>query len=704
MNELGIALVWLLVQVSVVALAGLGLSALAARRAPGAGAPTALTALAATVLLAALACCPLPTWWTWDRAVTADVPESTATTTAEPIADDDERPHGEGLQVAALLALMRSLGRDSARADTASAVRWTWPAVVTVCAALGTGLGMVRLLLGLWAVRKTMRDSRPVTDADLLRLVAELGEALGVTRSVAVRESAELATAATVGWRRPVLLLPPDWRGWTTAQQRAAIAHELAHVQRGDFAAWLVARLGVAVHFWHPLVRALAGRLQLEQELAADATAARLAGGRPTYLRVLAELALHADGRADRWPAPAFLSRKGTLLRRIDMLHVMDDGPRRRTRSTVGRLAFALLCGCTLIVSAWRFPAREAQAGPSAAEDIVPFDLALVAKGDDKCDGCYGVRPAAILSHPAALPMAKVINKYIDMLSAPVKAGGIGIHIEDVEQIMGRVTFGGENKPGKRTMMFSLNVLRMTRDTDWVKLRDQCGTLFKKHEWHGETYVNLATPDLLKALTGGRGDMYLWAADARTLILESDTVIKEQIDAKIAGKKLPLPAYAAGWDKVSRDLFAVALDNRGGRLAKRCITADELKDALADDTKPESHAIRFFQHVEHFVVGCAGDDDFRFDVHATAANAAAAQALAKACEGLRKAAMEELNDAANKAAVDDTDTAFLALLKQATAQATIRPNGSTVTVHAEAASGFNALLAAYAKEFKANQK
>src|SRR5205823_541429 len=103
---------------------------------------------------------------------------------------------------------------------------------------------------------------------------------------------------------------------------RAVVAHELAHVARGDFAAGLLARVSLALHFWHPLVRLLARRFQLQSELAADAQAAPLAGGRAGYLRVLAELALRLDGRAQEWPAPALLSSQGTLLRSIGILRV----------------------------------------------------------------------------------------------------------------------------------------------------------------------------------------------------------------------------------------------------------------------------------------------------------------------------------------------------------------------------------------------
>ena len=57
------------------------------------------------------------------------------------------------------------------------------------------------------------------------------------------------------------------------------LAHELAHIVRGDYATGLIARLAVVLNYYHPLVRWMAGRLQLQQEQAADALGARFAGG-----------------------------------------------------------------------------------------------------------------------------------------------------------------------------------------------------------------------------------------------------------------------------------------------------------------------------------------------------------------------------------------------------------------------------------------
>ena len=52
---------------------------------------------------------------------------------------------------------------------------------------------------------------------------------------------------------------------------------------------------------------------------------------------------------------------------------------------------------------------------------------------------------------------------------------------------------GGENQPGKRTVMLSFNVLRTTHDVDWAKLRDRCGKLMQQREYRGECVKNFAT-------------------------------------------------------------------------------------------------------------------------------------------------------------------------------------------------------------------
>src|SRR5690606_24929165 len=114
---------------------------------------------------------------------------------------------------------------------------------------VGVSLGVARLVWGLASVQRLLAQSQRVEDGEVESLLARTSRQLGITRAVAVRESTHLATPATVGWWRPSLLLPKQWRDWTDDERQVVIAHELAHIAGRDFAGWIVARLVVALHF-----------------------------------------------------------------------------------------------------------------------------------------------------------------------------------------------------------------------------------------------------------------------------------------------------------------------------------------------------------------------------------------------------------------------------------------------------------------------
>ena len=70
---------------------------------------------------------------------------------------------------------------------------------------------------------------------------------------------------------------------------------------------------------------------------------------------------------------------------------------------------------------------------------------------------------------------------------------------------------------------------------DWAKLGEQCGLKMKRQHFKGETYVSAALPAFLAATIGGKDEAYLWAPDARTLVLDDKTNIKALIAAKAGG-------------------------------------------------------------------------------------------------------------------------------------------------------------------------
>ena len=164
-------------------------------------------------------------------------------------------------------------------------------AIAAILFLAGAAFGLLRLGGGLWAVFDLRRRSRLILDEATLRLMRQLREEIDCRSPVELRECPGLGAPAAAGWLRPLVLLPADWRDWGEDELRAALAHELAHVRRSDFLLGLLARLGLAVHFYHPLLYWLAGRLRLHRSWPPTASPPRSLGGRDAYLRGLARLA-----------------------------------------------------------------------------------------------------------------------------------------------------------------------------------------------------------------------------------------------------------------------------------------------------------------------------------------------------------------------------------------------------------------------------
>ncbi len=336
MNTIGVALVWCMIQVTILA----GVAALAyglvRRYGPSA---RALTALAGLLLIAGLTALTFSPWPRWKMsvgqvAVSSDLSQASKSSSVATGASQDpaERPASDeqgGVHlkssmptdaVSPTAEFFKTLLAEIQRRPAVEKPRWEWPGYAAILFLIGAGVGLARLVVGLVAVRSYRLRARPITDSSLLELADVLLAEVCGPKSVVVCESDLLTTPATVGWRRPLIILPADWRNWTAEECQAVLAHEMAHVARQDFATWIAAQLALVFHFYHPLVHWLAARLRLEQELAADAAAAQITGGQRLYLTTLAGMALRHSDRPLAWPARTFLPTRGTFMRRIEML------------------------------------------------------------------------------------------------------------------------------------------------------------------------------------------------------------------------------------------------------------------------------------------------------------------------------------------------------------------------------------------------
>ncbi len=651
MNDLGTTLVWLALQVTVVSLAAAGLYAALSRR--GAGALAAGAGLVAAVMLTGAALFPLPSWWGW-RSAPAPQPVMVETAAAsEPL-----RPPPGGDSAPPLPAVtagnapgwaLTSLrgAWDKVIADGLPAVgrHAAWPRWVALAFLLGAGAGGVRILVGLWGVRECRRRSERITEPALAKLLEGLRDEMQVARRVEARELPGLPAAATAGWLRPVILLPPDWREWAAAERRAVLAHELAHVRHGDYLAGLAARLGVALHFYHPLVYWLAARLHLQQELAADALGAAHSGGRGPYLKALARLALRQDGRPLGWPARTFLSPNGTLMRRVHMLRTKDRFPPARLRRTGRALAVAVLAVVAVAVSALRTPAQKAD-GPAAAvgerfyaggfrstrgfaftkaasAEREPFDLSYLAAD---ATGVVAVRPSAIFGRPGMKKYADTLNKFLAVASlAAGLRGELRLPFDQLEQVSASAyikPLAGADQ-GKSALMLGQPVLRTARDYDWKSHFIDLLPGVKTVHYHGRVYYRVPEGKL-PAL--GPMSMCFYLPDGRTLVCITEKGVRQVIDHKRVERQRF--AWEDDWKQVERGLFAAAFDNHD---------KGWLKDREAEDL---GLLLDLAEHLESLVYGADGDTACTIQVMGRCASGEDARAAARAGEAF----LQDLKD------------------------------------------------------------
>ncbi len=368
---------------------------------------------------------------------------------------------------------------------------------------------------------------------------------------------------------------------------------------------------------------------------------------------------------------------------------------RAESKPGMGRWLAVGPCLClTLAVSALHAgvdeKASEAATDSQSQPDVAPFDVSLVLAGADKdTAGIYAIRPATLFTRASLAPLRKSLNALHAALSEGQHQGKSLFRFEDIDQLMGRISFKAEtNKPGKHSVACSFNMVRMTRDIDWAKLRDQYHAKTKEHCWKGETYISVSLPPVIQALLGpANADVYFWAMDARTLVCDTEKNVKALIEAKSSGRKPASPAFAAGWNRMDKGFLTVALDCREEHLLGWMKEEDE---RVAVPDPKDQYIYDFCKIASHVVFGLAGEDDLQCDLWACAASPAKAEAMVRSCGELKSAFSKEFLDSK----IPPTD-ALQVMLRSST----VHRDGSIVTVRANLASGFDELLAVWASEF-----
>ena len=203
--------------------------------------------------------------------------------------------------------------------------------------AVGACVLSLRMAMGVWWIQRLCASQQSDAQRGWQARLDALAVHFGLRRRITLRIVDSLATPASVGWWRPVVLLPA---GLLTRMPvdliEALLAHELAHIRRHDYLVNLLQGAVEAMLFYHPVTWWLSRQIRIEREHIADRMAVEVAVEPRRLAFALSEL---SGCMASVAPTPALVlaANGGRLMSRIEQL--IRPGMRRST----GRIAFPLI-------------------------------------------------------------------------------------------------------------------------------------------------------------------------------------------------------------------------------------------------------------------------------------------------------------------------------------------------------------------------
>ena len=207
----------------------------------------------------------------------------------------------------------------------------------------GIALAIAVLIVGLLRLQWIASHARAVIDGPWADAARDIARAYGLRRTPIVLHSDHRSVLGTWGIARAKVLVPADALGWPFDRIRIVLAHELAHVRRGDWMVQMAVELLCAAYWFNPLLWVAARRLRLESEQACDDAVLTSGVEGLAYASELVNLARGFASHRQPFVPAAAIARPSSLERRVRaMLNVkLNRDPITRTASIAAAIVLA---------------------------------------------------------------------------------------------------------------------------------------------------------------------------------------------------------------------------------------------------------------------------------------------------------------------------------------------------------------------------
>jgi bla regulator protein BlaR1 len=188
---------------------------------------------------------------------------------------------------------------------------------------IGTSLLLLRLLVGFTYVQGLKVQQVKLISADIQVLMNNLLEKMQMSATIKLLESARATVPMTIGWLKPVILLPVGVaKKLTISQLEAILAHELAHIKRYDYLVNIFQNFVEILFFFHPATWFVSAKVRDERENCCDDFAVEICGDSMVLAKALTQVASYQQQPR---LAMAFGAKRQTFMDRIKRIIGIND-------------------------------------------------------------------------------------------------------------------------------------------------------------------------------------------------------------------------------------------------------------------------------------------------------------------------------------------------------------------------------------------
>jgi beta-lactamase regulating signal transducer with metallopeptidase domain len=256
---------------------------------------------------------------------------------------------------------------------------------------------------------------------------------------------ASCTTPITIGWLRPVMILPASSAEWPAERLLAVITHEEQHILRRDPLIQSLALINRAIFWFHPLAWWLEREIATLAEAACDTAVLAQGIGAEEYSNALVFLARTAHDSGARlqlgttMPGPALFTRLRAIL----------DGAQPQPLSPWRLTCMAVVISAAMVLSMGNFAQAQPTCGdepPAPPDSSMPRCRAFISPTEMTMEGATMENIADIIS----IPITDLGRPVVDRTNIP---GDYKVNLEFAFRTMPNGPRTGEEGPSLFTAL-----------------------------------------------------------------------------------------------------------------------------------------------------------------------------------------------------------------------------------------------------------